>query len=97
MNEIDGECIKITPHDISYLPKKYWQLCNNSFMLHGFYNYRYLILCEKVTNGTKRYLIGVPGLYHQREQTIARMFGFTEFEGNKRNGTMNFGYWCMYL
>ncbi len=97
LNEIDGECIKITPHDISYLPKKYWQLCNNSFMLHGFYNYRYLILCEKVTNGTKRYLIGVPGLYHQREQTIARMFGFTEFEGNKRNGTMNFGYWCMYL
>lgn len=97
LNEIDGECIKITPHDISYLPKKYWQLCNNSFMLHGYYNYRYLILCEKITNGTKRYLIGVPGLYHQREQTIARMFGFTEFEGNKRNGTMNFGYWCMYL
>ncbi|MCI8669672.1 MAG: hypothetical protein HFI34_09160 [Lachnospiraceae bacterium] len=97
LNEIDGECIKITPHDISYLPKKYWQLCNNSFMLHGFYNYRYLILCEKIMNGTKRYLIGVPGLYHQREQTMARMFGFTEFEGNKRNGTMNFGYWCMYL
>ncbi len=97
LNEIDGECIKITPHDISYLPKKYWQLCNNSFMLHGFYNYRYLILCEKIVDGTKRYLIGVPGLYHQREQTMARMFGFTEFEGNKRNGTMNFGYWCMYL
>ncbi len=97
LNEIDGECIKITPHDISYLPKKYWTLCNNSFMLHGYYNYRYLILCEKVVNGTRRYLIGVPGLYHQKEQTIARMFGFTEFEGNKGNGTMNFGYWCMYL
>lgn len=97
LNEIDGECIKITPHDISYLPKKYWQLCNNSFMLHGYYNYRYLILCEKIMNGTKRYLIGVPGLYHQKEQTMARMFGFTEFEGNRRNGTMNFGYWCMYL
>ena len=85
LNEIDGECIKITPHDISYLPKKYWQLCNNSFMLHGYYNYRYLILCEKIMNGTKRYLIGVPGLYHQKEQTMARMFGFTEFEGNRRN------------
>lgn len=97
LNEIDGECIKITPHDISYLPKKYWGLCNNSFMLHGYYNYRYLVLCEKIMNGTRKYLIGVPGLYHQKEQSIARMFGFTEFEGNRRNGSMNFGYWCMYL
>lgn len=47
VNEINGECIKITPHDISYLPKKYWHLCNNSFLLHGFYNYKYLLLCEK--------------------------------------------------
>lgn len=97
VNEIDGECIKITPHDISYLPKKYWSLCNNSFLLHGFYNYKYLLLCEKVVEGEKKYLICVPGLFHQKEQKVAGMFGFTEFEGDKNKDIMNFGYWCMYL
>lgn len=97
VNEIDGECIKITPHDISYLPKKYWGLCNNSFLLHGFYNYKYLLLCEKVVEGEKKYLICVPGLFHQKEQKVAGMFGFTEFEGDKNKDIMNFGYWCMYL
>lgn len=97
VNEIDGECIKITPHDISYLPKKYWSLCNNSFLLHGFYNYKYLLLCEKAVDGEKKYMICVPGLFHQKEQKVAGMFGFTEFEGDKSKDVMNFGYWCMYL
>lgn len=102
VNEINGECIKITPHDISYLPKKYWHLCNNSFLLHGFYNYKYLLLCEKKMDSGKKYLVGVPGMFHQKEQVIARMFGFTEFECNNEtnrygNKAMKFGYWCMYL
>lgn len=97
VSEIDGECVKITPHDISYLPKKYWSLCNNSFLLHGFYNYKYLLLCEKEEDGEKKYLICVPGLYHQKEQKVAGMFGFTEFEGDKNKDVMSFGYWCMYL
>ena len=102
VNEINGECIKITPHDISYLPKKYWHLCNNSFLLHGFYNYKYLLLCEKKMDSGKKYLVGVPGMFHQKEQVIARMFGFTELECNNAtnrygNTAMNFGYWCMYL
>lgn len=97
VDEINGECIKITPHDISYLPKKYWHLCNNSFLLHGFYNYKYLLLCEKTMDDAKRYMICVPGMFHNKEQSMARMFGFTEFEGGQQNGRMNFGYWCMYL
>ena len=97
MNEIEGECIKITPHDISYLPRKYWHLCNNSFLLHGYYNYKYLLLCEKKVDNERKYLVGVPGMFHQKEQTIAKMFGFTEFEGNGGTDTMKFGYWCTYL
>lgn len=97
VSEIDGECVKISPHDISYLPKKYWSLCNNSFLLHGYYSYKYLLLCEKEEMGTKKYLICVPGLYHPKEQKVARMFGFTEFLGDKDKNIMNFGYWCMYL
>lgn len=97
INEIDGECIKITPHDISYLPKRYWHLCNNSFLLHSFYNYKYLILCEKTINNVRRHMICVPGVFHNKEQAMAKMFGFTEFQGGQQNGMMKFGYWCMYL
>ena len=47
---LSDRCIKITPHDISYLPRRYWHLGNNSFLLHGFYHYRYILLCEEMPN-----------------------------------------------
>ena len=37
-------CIKMELKDIRELPRKYWYLGNNSFLLHGFFNYRYLVL-----------------------------------------------------
>ena len=94
VDEIEGECLRITPHDINYLPKRYWHLSNYSFLLHGFYYYKYLLFCEKKVNNENRYMVGVPGIFHQKEQKVARMFGFTEFEGDM---SKNFGYWCMYL
>lgn len=66
--------------DIRSLPKSNWHLCSNSFLIHGFFNYRYLIL-KTVPEGekTSRYL-GVPGIYEQPERMMAAMFGFPEFE-----------------
>lgn len=94
---IDGECIKITPHDISYLPKRYWHLSNNSFLLHGFYNYRYVLLCENTENNKKVYKICVPGVFHNKEQSVAKMFGFSDFKCNGQKEMMKFGYWCINL
>lgn len=97
VDEIDGECVKITPHDISYLPKRYWHLCNNSFLLHGYYSYKYLLLCKKNTVEDS-YMICVPGMFHNKEQVMAQMFGFDMFEcGGAERETMRFGYWCMNL
>ena len=49
-------------------------------------------------------LIGVPGIFHEKEQEAARGFGFPEFrrltnneiplEENERNTYEDFGYWC---
>lgn len=94
---INGECIKITPHDISYLPKKYWHLSNNSFLLHGFYNYRYILICEYAENNEKKYQICVPGIFHNKEQSMAKMFGFEDFKCNGKKEMMKFGYWCINL
>ena len=91
---------KIQRQDISRLPRKEWRLANNSFLLHGFYNYHHLLYIEE----EGRIWIGVPGIYHEKEQTAANAFGFTEFrrladvdvdlQENERNTYEDFGYWC---
>ena len=86
--------------DIRSLPKCNWKLCNNSFLVHGFFNYHYLIL-KTVENGDKKQqFIGVPGIYEQPERMMALLFGFPEFEAAENNAgkpaasaTGTFGYW----
>lgn len=93
------ECIKIKPQDLACLPNKYWVLGNNSFLLHGYYTYRYLLFA-KINNeqlNVQLYKLGVPGIYHQNEKIMASMFGFNEFmESEQENRSKEvFGYWCM--
>lgn len=59
------------------------KLVNNSFLLHGFYNYRHLILGpdrELGGDGESCFYLGVPGTYFEREKMVAVMFGFEGFE-----------------
>ncbi|MBQ6806198.1 MAG: hypothetical protein IJO97_02055 [Lachnospiraceae bacterium] len=67
--------IKLEPKDFIVLCSNYQHLVNNSFLLHGFYNYRYLILGKE-----KDFYIGVPGVFYEREKMVALMFGFEAFE-----------------
>ncbi len=58
------EILSIKPQDIGLLPREIWVYGNNSFLLHGYYNYRHLILARlNNPNGRPRYLLGVPGHY----------------------------------
>ncbi|MDO4312608.1 MAG: DUF6128 domain-containing protein [Eubacteriales bacterium] len=91
---------KIRRQDIAMLPRCEWRLANNSFLLHGYYNYHHLVLIE---DGDELWL-GVPGIYHQREARAAEAFGFSRFvdnndgavelEADEKETTDNFGYWC---
>ena len=81
--------VKIEPKDFIILQGKYQHLVNNSFLLHGFYNYRYLILGKEGD-----FYLGVPGVYYEREKMVAVMFGFEAFEcegGHASAG--DFGYY----
>ncbi len=64
---------------------------HNSFLLHGYYNYGHLVLDEK--NGKSR--LGVPGNYYEREEVVAGMFGFPDFEPAKGRAKQTgvFGYY----
>ena len=75
--------ISIEPKDFIILRASYQKLVNNSFLLHGFYNYRYLILGPDREIGESDgecYYLGVPGTYFEREKMVAVMFGFEGFE-----------------
>lgn len=88
------EIIRIEPKDLNQLSKKYWVLANNSFLLHGYCSYRYLILGKN--KNTNKFFLGVPGIFHPREKMIAGMFGFNEFHMS-RNAKLRQGEFGYYL
>ncbi len=91
---------KISRQELRILPRKYWNLSNNSFLMHGYYNYNHLLLVEK----DGYYLVGVPGIYSARESHAASLFGFPKFTdeyndnmqltSEEQNNYGTFGYWC---
>ena len=94
--EGDNEVLAIRPDDIGKLPRENWIYGNNSFLLHGYYNYRYLLLIRlKPEDGPVRYLLGVPGHYYSNEKYMANMFGFPNFVLSKKQPPNDgrFGYW----
>lgn len=99
--DVAAECIQIELKELRELPKRYWYLGNNSFLLHGFFNYRYLVVGK---TGEKRWFIGVPGIYQRQERVMAAIFGFPEFIAVKSKETCDkaepvnrFGCWYRYM
>lgn len=82
--------ISIEPKDFVVMSAEYQHLAHNSFLLHGFYNYRHIILGLE----NESFYMGVPGVFYEREKMVAMMFGFEAFEcqgGMAENG--KFGYY----
>ena len=95
-----GKIIKIQRQDIARLPRCEWKLANNRFLMHGYQNYRHLVLIRN----RNCWKLGVPGIYHINEARLAENFGFGEFLPieeveillNKEECHQDepFGYWC---
>lgn len=93
-------CTKIQRKDLARLPRCEWKLSNNSFLLHAYYNYHHLVFLDD----GEWLRVGVPGIYHPKEQKAAEAFGFSEFirrrdiavelEKEEREEDDGFGYWC---
>lgn len=93
-NEMEG-CVRIELQDIGVFPMECWELANNSFLLHGYYSYRHLIFAKRKWNGNEQCVVGVPGIFYNREQFISGMFGFENFKSIKKTDQLagEFGYW----
>lgn len=93
----DRVFISIEPKDFIILQASCQKLVNNSFLPHGFYNYRYLILGPDKELGDGKgecFYLGVPGTYFEREKMVAVMFGF---EGFECNGAVEIGKFGFYM
>ena len=90
----DGrEYLSIAPADFVVLRQEYYKMTHNSFLLHGYYNYRHLILGRLKEENGWQYYLGVPGNFYHREKMVAEMFGFEAFEGEKDSAAPgDFGY-----
>ena len=97
---------RIAITDIRSLPSRNWHLCNNSFLVHGFFCYHYLILKTINAPDRAKIYLGVPGIYASQEHMMALLFGFNDFEiATAQNGSDDktnsdsqpsagdFGYW----
>lgn len=97
---IQRKVTKIQRKELARLPRCEWRLANNNFLLHGYYNYHYLVFIE---NRQMMYL-GVPGIYHEKEAQAASAFGFPDFipareldislTAEECNEQEEFGFWC---
>lgn len=76
----EREYLSIAPKDFIIFRQQYQKLVHNSFLLHGYYNYRHLILGKFYQNRKILYYLGTPGVYYEKEKMAAEMFGFEAFE-----------------
>lgn len=93
--------------EIKELPSANWHLVNNSFLLHGLWNYGYLVLKTIEEEGETKHYLGVPGIYEKPELIMAMVFGFPNFEKeisekeeNKKSQepkSGDFGFWLVEL
>ena len=97
---LGGKVRKIQRKDMVCLPRCEWRHANNSFLIHGYYNYHHLILTVR----DDRLKLGVPGVYHPQEEKAAESFGFPDLipaeeldlklTDEEKNDREKFGYWC---
>lgn len=89
--------VRIELKDFRYFPKCFWHLRSSRFLLHGYFNYGKLLF--GYVEETNRWFIGVPGVYADREQELAVVFGFPDFwtETDEQNKQGETGYWIRYL
>lgn len=87
--------LSITPDDFLILSEGDYRLRSNRFLLHGYYNYKHILLGKMPdSTGKEEYYVGVPGLFYEQEKKMAILFGFEGFESRTSRPTDGtFGYY----
>lgn len=92
-----GEYVSMEPADLLAFRDMGRYLVNNSFLLHGFYNYGHILLGIRQEDGAM--VLGIPGDFYVQEKVMASLFGFPEFKKSEDTygSNENRGYWLRKL
>lgn len=92
--------VRVTPGELKPFEEDGRDYRENSFLLHGYYEYRHLLFGRRKRGERYEYVVMVPGRYGKKESRLAEAFGFSDFipaDAMQRRGTSAkapFGYWC---
>ena len=93
------QCVKLSLKDIPQLNQYGIPIGMNQFLIHGCQSYRHFLLGRSADSGNDEYVLAVPGIYDEKEQFLASMFGFPNFKPSRNNAIRpgQFGYWYRML
>lgn len=92
----EREYLSLRPEDFVILSSGSYRLVQNSFLLHGYFNYEHLILTRVQQKSGDQYYIGVPGNFFEKEKQVAIMYGFESFECRREPASEGeFGYYMI--
>ncbi len=92
----EREYLSLRPEDFVILQSNAYRLVQNSFLLHGYFNYDHLILAQVSRKSGNQYYIGVPGNFYEKEKQVAIMYGFSSFECRREPAEEgDFGYYMI--
>ncbi len=92
----EREYLSLRPEDFVILHSSAYQLVQNSFLLHGYFNYDHLILTQVSQRKGNQFYIGVPGNFYEKEKQVAIMYGFGSFECRQEPAQEgDFGYYMI--
>ena len=92
--------VRVLPEELDCLEKENRGYMDNSYLLHGYYRYRHVLLGRRKRKEKEEYVLLVPGIYSEKEAGLAELFGFPEFlpmfpeTGGAAFGKEPFGYFC---
>ena len=93
------QCVQLTLADLPHLQELGFSIGTNPFWLYSFQYFQHFLLGKKESEPTLGYILGIPGIYSEKEQTVASTFGFPHFKAAKAPASISgsFGYWYRYL
>lgn len=93
------EGCRVSAADLVQLGEEAGELKSNQFLLKGYERYHHILAGKVRYAGEKRYCIGVPGIYENREKYMAEIYQFPVFLSltENRMKTGSFGYWLHLL
>ncbi len=89
--------IRICIRDLAVLPISAWRYMTCPLVIAGNMKYKHLMLGMYQKENIKRYIVGVPDVYNEAQQTPAAQLGFHQFKccQDKEAQAGEYGYWIM--